>query len=108
MQNYPTTTMNVSKTHLHEEQFSRKTSWKLAETLLYNKAIRKIYTEPSRKRKEAIRSGPVPPGRGLRGKERIHRQRFALGSNWFKPHTGAPVLGADTAKASPFGWLEGY
>ena len=39
-----TSPTNTSKIHLHVEQFSQKTNWKLAEDLLYTKAERKVST----------------------------------------------------------------
>lgn len=36
---------NAPKIHLREEQFSLKTNWRQAETLLYNQSCKKIHTE---------------------------------------------------------------
>ena len=47
------------KIHLPMEPFSLKTNWRLAETLLYTKVVRKIHTQSGRKGKGAIRVGPV-------------------------------------------------
>ena len=61
--------MNTSKIHLHVEQFSQKTNWNLAESLLCNKAVRKIHMESGRKGREGIRLGTVPRGEGQRKRE---------------------------------------
>lgn len=69
-------TMNISKTHLHVEQFSLKINWRLAERLFYNQGCKKnMHKESTRKGGEVIRLGPAPVGgdteeeRGIMGSE---------------------------------------
>ena len=40
------------------------------------------------------------PGKDLRGKERLHRQTLALGSEGIKPQTGCPRPGSDVEEIS--------
>ena len=52
--------MNTTKIHLHVEQFSLKTNWKLAERLLYNQGYKKNPHIIRMERKKVIKSRPVP------------------------------------------------
>lgn len=54
--------MNTSKIHLHVEQFSLKTNWKLTNGLRTTKAVRKIFTYSGMKERKEIRWGPLPLG----------------------------------------------
>lgn len=66
--------------HLHVEQFSLKTTLKLAERLLF---VRKIHTELGRKGRAEISSGLTTHQRGHRRKG---VWRSSLGSEQFKSH----------------------
>ena len=54
--------MNTSKIHLHLEQFSLKTNWKVTEGLPYNRAVRKIHVYLGRVGRKVIGLGRVPLG----------------------------------------------
>ena len=54
--------MNKSEIHLHVEQFSLKTNWKLSEGLLYNQGCKKDAHIIWWKGRKAIGLGPVPLG----------------------------------------------
>ena len=82
---------NRSKIHLHVEQFSLETIWKLAERLLYNQSYKK---DTHGIGLEGKRSDQVSTlGRGLGGKGQLNRQRSSLGCEQFEPYIGHPNPG---------------
>ena len=91
--------MNTSKTHLQADQFSLKTNWKLAERLLYNQGCKKGPRGIGQEGKKSNQVGS--PGKGLRGKGRLHGRRSTLGSEQFKPHAGLPVPGVQHREDEP-------
>ena len=77
--------LNTSKIHLHVEQSSLQTNWRLSERLLYNQVWRYIHTELCRKGRNAS----VPLGGG----GITQAWRSSLKSEWFEPHTDFPSPG---------------
>ena len=74
---------NTSKTYLHVEQISLKTTLRLAERLLYNKGFKKDTHTIQKEGKREISSGLTTHQRGHR---RIWVWRSTLGSEQFKSH----------------------
>lgn len=93
------------KIHLYVEQFLLKTNWRLVERLLYNQDCKK---DPHWIKEEGKRSDQTcAPRSRLRGKWKLYRKEILPGSEWFEPHTGAPILGTNTRKMSPVaGWRD--
>ena len=78
-----------------------ETNWKLAERLLYNQGCEKDPQGIVKEGKRSDQSGTCAPGRGVRGKGRLHGWRSALGNEQFKPHTGCPSHGIQHREEEP-------
>ena len=68
--------INTSKTG----KFSLKTNWKLAQGFLYNQGYEEKHMELGREEKKSDQVKTWAPGKGLRGKGKIHSQTPILGS----------------------------
>lgn len=93
--------MNTSKIHLQVGEFSLKTTWKLAESLLYNQGSKKELTELGGKRRGAIRLEHAPLGGDLEEKG-----DFTGGDLSWEVSGSSHILGSDTGKTNALGWLD--
>lgn len=98
-----TSPMNTSKIHLHMEQFSLQTNWRLAETLLYNKGYRE---DPygigwERKRCDQVKTVPLGGDSGEKGDDKSGGLPWKV--NCSNHILGTPALGSDKGKLSPLG-----
>ena len=93
--------LNTSKIHLHVGEFSLKTTWKLAESLLYNQGSKKELTELGGKRRGAIRLEHAPLGGDLEEKG-----DFTDGDLSWEVSRSSNILRSDTGKTSALGWLK--
>lgn len=80
--------MNTSKIHLQVGEFSLKTTWKLAESPLYNQGSKKELTELGGKEEELSGWNMHPWEETWKKREISHWWRSARGSEWFKSHIG--------------------
>ena len=96
---------NTPKIHLHMEQSSLKTNWKLA-GLLYNQGCKKNTYVLGQEGKNSDQVGTCASGIELRDKGRLHGQRSLLGSEQFERHIGHPNPGVQYRKHEP-PWLAG-
>ena len=108
MENSPPA-MSISKIHLHVEQFSLKTNWRLAEKLLYNLGCKKDTwgIRQVGKRRDQVRTCAL--GRGLLEEKGDYRIRDPLWGASSSSHIlGGPGLGSNKGKMGPFaGWKTG-
>lgn len=79
---------STSKIHQHMEQFSLKTSWRLAERHLYNHGCKKNPHGIGEKEK-SIWGRTCAPERGLKGKGRLHGWRSPRNKQ-LEPYIGHP------------------
>ena len=93
--------LNTSKIHLHVGEFSLKTTWKLAESLLYNQGSKKELTDTGGKRRGAMRLEHAPLGGDLEEKG-----DFTDGDLSWEVSSSSNILGSDTGKTSALGWLD--
>ena len=85
-----TSPTNASNIHLHVEQFSQKTNWKLAEDLFYNQSCKKdLHITWQDGGKKAFRTGLAPLG-GICEGGKVHTGRT---SPW-----GAPLPAMKSAR----------
>ena len=97
---------NISKTHLHVEQFSWKTNWNLAEALLSTKAVRKISMWPSRMEKKGFGLGLVLLGEICK-EQKVHTGGLApRGVSRLSHNLGIWVLGSRMEETSPLACWE--
>lgn len=75
-------TMNSTKMHLHVENFSPKTNWRLRERLLYNKGYKENSHGIGYEGKRSNQVSTCTSGRWHRRKE-LHWQRLSLRSEWW-------------------------
>lgn len=87
------------------EEFSVETNWKLA-GLLNNQGCKNDARRIGEEGTKSNRVGTSAPGRGLRGKGRLDRQRASLGSEWFEPQIRCPSPGVLCQGDKPR-WLVG-
>ena len=80
--------LNTSKTHLDVGEFSLQTTWKQAESLLYNQGSKEGLHRTRQEKKRSCQVGTCTPRRRLRRKGRLHWWRSVLGSELFKSHVG--------------------
>ena len=81
--------MNMSEIHLHVEQFSLKTNWRLVDSC-EAKAVGKIHTESDRNGRETVRLGP--PSQRETSEEKWNYKVLER-SKVFDPHVGHPGPG---------------
>lgn len=82
-----------------------ETNWKLA-GLLNNQGCKNDARRIGEEGTKSNRVGTSAPGRGLRGKGRLDRQRASLGSEWFEPQIRCPSPGVLCQGDKPR-WLVG-
>ena len=88
---------------VHVEQFSLKTNWRLAETLLYNKGYRKDPYGIGWKRKRCDQVKTVPLGGDSEEKGDYKSGDLPWKVNCSNHILGTPALGSDKGKLSPLG-----
>ena len=85
------------------EQFSLKTNWRLAETLLYNKGYRKNPYRIGWERKRCDQVKTVPLGGDSEKKGDYKGGDLPWKVNCSNHILGTPALGSDKGKLSPLG-----